>query len=315
MTKSIANFQGAVLGGAIGDALGFLTEKKPIIETENFVKTFLETKQYSIPFRTYPKNYLLGQYSDDTQFSRILISSLIECSGFNAANYFSKLQEAFNKNELIGLGTNTNKIFRAANKKQDLSTLLNNSSNGSLMRAYPIGLFFSKEDEILQYSKEQSVITHNTDEAIFACQMLALTINHLKDNSINSLHSHWQNNNFLNFDFSFLSYSLTDAQKYIQSISPNLEWEFVSPSAKATLAAVYYVIHNHKHGSFTDAIMKAISLGGDTDSVASIVGTIIGYHHGRSAIPAYWNNFVHDEEKFDQNYLMDLSKELYNNCR
>lgn len=40
MTKSIANFKGAVLGAAIGDALGFIIEKKPITEVERFVTTF-----------------------------------------------------------------------------------------------------------------------------------------------------------------------------------------------------------------------------------------------------------------------------------
>lgn len=40
--------------------------------------------------------------------------------------------------------------------------------------------------------------------------------------------------------------------------------------------------------SFSDAIRFAISLGGDTDTIASMTGALAGAHLGHSAIPQDW---------------------------
>lgn len=310
MTKSIANFKGAVLGAAIGDALGFIIEKKPITEVERFVTTFKKDGTYSIPHRIHrDESYAFGQISDDTQFSRHLILSLIAKQGFNSQDYFSRILSAYQNKELVGIGGNTARLLKASVKNEDTSLLKNNTSNGSLMRSWPIGLFFSAEDEIMLYSEQQSALTHNTEEAISTCQQMALSINHLKDNSINSLRQYWESTNLLNLDFYFLDMNLSDAQAYCQALSPNKEWEFVSPSAKATMAAVMYAVWQNKDKSFQDAILTALSLGGDTDSVASLVGALIGFHHATHS--QAWNDIVHDQGNFRQEYLINLSKELY----
>ena len=39
---------------------------------------------------------------------------------------------------------------------------------------------------------------------------------------------------------------------------------------------------------FCDAIRAAISLGGDTDTIAGMVGAIVGAHVGEKGLPADW---------------------------
>jgi ADP-ribosyl-[dinitrogen reductase] hydrolase len=309
MSKTLNHYQGALIGAAIGDALGFLTEKKSIVEIRLFIEVFIKTGTYSIPNRTFPKKYLFGQYSDDTQFSKILLESLIENNSFLPDRYFDNLLQAFKKNELIGLGGSTRLIFKAAKDGRDLSELIQNSSNGSLMRSFVVGLYFSCPAQIVNCSKIQSALTHNTKEAILCCQIMALSMNFLKLDLKENLLLFWEQNNLLKYDFSFLNLSIEAAQKYIHNLSPSSEWEFVTPSAKATLAAVMYCVYNSS--GFEESILKAISLGGDTDSVASLTGALMGFELGLTDIPSKWQNIIHDQKQFDQSYFLKLAEKLF----
>jgi poly(ADP-ribose) glycohydrolase ARH3 len=44
--------------------------------------------------------------------------------------------------------------------------------------------------------------------------------------------------------------------------------------------------------SFSSAVLFAINLGGDTDTVASMTGALSGAHLGESAIPVQWREGV-----------------------
>lgn len=309
MTKCLPHYQGAVIGAAIGDALGFILEKQPISEVKKFIFEFTNTKKYYLTHRTFPQEFKFGQYSDDTQFSTILISHLLKHNDFIPKEYFKELTLEFKKGTLVGLGRNTRTIFKAALKEEDLTPLIANSSNGSLMRTYPLGLFFSSKEKIISVSKMNSLLTHATDESIDACALLALSINHVKDHPLSSLPSLWQDLNSSYLNWEYLYFPLEKARSYIHELSPSAGWEFVTPSAKSTLAAVMYVVS--KNLSFEKSILLALSLGGDTDSVASIVGALIGFNHGVSAIPTYWQNIVHDNGTNNQDYLKDLATRLF----
>lgn len=50
-----------------------------------------------------------------------------------------------------------------------------------------------------------------------------------------------------------------------------------------------------RHGDdFRQAVLEAIGLGGDTDTVAAIVGGIIGARVGEGGIPAEWADGIWD---------------------
>ena len=58
---------------------------------------------------------------------------------------------------------------------------------------------------------------------------------------------------------------------------------------------VLYTTHN-----FTDAIMKAVNLCGDADSIGSVVGQIAGAYYGLDSIPKDWIKTIN---KWDQNEI------------
>lgn len=46
-------------------------------------------------------------------------------------------------------------------------------------------------------------------------------------------------------------------------------------------------------GTYEDAVRAAIDLGGDTDTVAAVTGTLAGAVHGLGAVPARWTEPLH----------------------
>lgn len=57
---------------------------------------------------------------------------------------------------------------------------------------------------------------------------------------------------------------------------------------------------------FQSAILAAINIDGDSDSVGAITGAVLGAKLGVEAIPSNWRTEVEDSE-----YLHELGKRLY----
>ena len=58
------------------------------------------------------------------------------------------------------------------------------------------------------------------------------------------------------------------------------------------LAMALHVLYTTNN--FKDAILKAVNLCGDADSVGSIVGQIAGAYYGLDSIPEDWKNKIKD---------------------
>ena len=58
--------------------------------------------------------------------------------------------------------------------------------------------------------------------------------------------------------------------------------------------------------SFVQAILHAIGLGGDTDTIAAMVGAISGAYLGFESIPSSWRNKLENRL-----YIEELAQELW----
>ena len=54
-------------------------------------------------------------------------------------------------------------------------------------------------------------------------------------------------------------------------------------------AAVWCFINTD---SYKDCVLKAVNLGGDTDTIASVAGGLAGIYYGRDSIPQEWRDAV-----------------------
>lgn len=303
MNSFKSKIQGCILGAAVGDGLGFIVEKKTYDEAQIFVKELKANNLQTFKNRTYPHDFKCGQYSDDTQFSIILIELLLKYPNFSSLDYLNRLAKEYSLNKLVGIGGNTKKIFEAYLKNQLVDDLVKNSSNGALMRSWVVGLFFKHRDELNQVSHQQSKTTHDHPESILSCQVIARSVNYFlrQGSSVEELRQIWDEH----VSTDFLDLQEPDFLSRMKDRYTRDDWEFVPPGAMATLEAVLYsVYHNSK---FEEAIYQGISFGGDTDSVASLIGALMGIRLGSEVIPKSWINQIYDPNYGDTKDLVNLS--------
>jgi ADP-ribosylglycohydrolase len=80
-----------------------------------------------------------------------------------------------------------------------------------------------------------------------------------------------------------LPYSLINVDSHVNEAVPT--------------AVGIFLIFRH---DFEEAVSAAASCGGDTDTVAAIVGALSGAYHGASAIPERWLNRISRKEELEQ---------------
>jgi len=62
-------------------------------------------------------------------------------------------------------------------------------------------------------------------------------------------------------------------------------------------AAIWCLINTD---NYKDAILKAVNLGSDTDTVAAIAGGLAGLYYGYESIPKDWKNAIRRREWIEE---------------
>ncbi|MGD9567083.1 MAG: ADP-ribosylglycohydrolase family protein [Sedimentibacter sp.] len=134
----------------------------------------------------------------------------------------------------------------------------NSWGNGSAMRVSPVGIYYDTLDEVLLKSKESAEATHNHAEGIKGAQATASAI-YLAKNKKNKL----EIKEFIENTFGY------DLNEKLDSIR---EWYEFDESCQGTVPQA--IIAFLESNDFEDAIRNAISIGGDSDTLACITGGI-----------------------------------------
>jgi ADP-ribosylglycohydrolase len=140
----------------------------------------------------------------------------------------------------------------------NLAPAYNSLGNGSAMRVAPIGWYFNTLEEVRHEAKLSALPTHNHPEGIKGAEAVACAIFLARTGK-----SKDEIQEYLETEFDYrLSRYYEDVRDdaYFLETSP----ESVEESIIAFLASE----------SFEDAVYKAIALGGDADTQASIAGAI-----------------------------------------
>jgi ADP-ribosylglycohydrolase len=211
----------------------------------------------------------------------------------------------------------------------------NTSGNGSIMRnaAIPI-CYYLYEKSALELAKYQSLITHQGEEAAGCCQLLTFIIikilntkiercypavideiNIDKDNIDNNEKS-LRNilDNLEDFQCNCISVKyLANSQIEQNEKKRNWNWKdkdfkydkerakkqstYIGSYCMDGLAMALHVLYHTNN--FKDAILKAVNLCGDADSLGSIVGQIGGAYYEVDSFPPDWiqaiNKWDHNE--------------------
>ncbi|OHD13311.1 MAG: hypothetical protein A2086_02790 [Spirochaetes bacterium GWD1_27_9] len=283
-----------LFGLCIGDALGVPVEFK----SRDLIKKSPVTDM--LGFGTH--NQPVGTWSDDSSLSFCLADSL--CNGYNLVDIADKFSKWFFQNywtphnKVFDIGITTrNAIYKIregipplqCGEKSERS-----NGNGSLMRILPLvyHLYNKEEKEIFQKVSEVSSITHSHPRSIIACFIyiqIALQILKFKDKKpktklcedgiLNSINFIIKNNYFV------------DELQHFKRISNNIkklnENEILSGGYVIhTLEASLWCFINYN--CYEEIVLKAVNLGDDTDTTATVAGGIAGLYYGINDIPKKW---------------------------
>jgi len=299
--------RGALLGTAVGDALGAGYEFKPPLG-----------KDVPVVFKASP-GLALGEYTDDTaQTIAIAIAasrSDLSVSLDEVAKEFFRWYEE----DGGGIGIQTQRIF-SQTKDRTSATLLTEQSNlfrdthelaagnGSLMRTAAVALpFLSKPDVLGNVASEVSALTHSDLDCREACVIWSKAIRHaiLFENfdgvqlAINELpafrQSYW-NDLFDQAD------EVQDAAEFTNNgwVIHAIQAAFKVIMSTATQTPEHLVL----------GIEAAVRVGNDTDTVAAIAGALLGARWGYSAIPKHWLEAIHGWPNYRSEDLVALADQI-----
>lgn len=134
----------------------------------------------------------------------------------------------------------------------------NSWGNGSAMRVSPVGLAYGTIETVLAEAKKSAEVTHNHPEGIKGAQAIAAAVFLARTGQ-----SHEQIKNYIEAEFGYrLDTPLDEIRKtYVFQVSCQ---ESVPQAIRAFLESA----------NFEDAVRRAISIGGDSDTIACMAGAI-----------------------------------------
>jgi poly(ADP-ribose) glycohydrolase ARH3 len=284
-------FLGSALGTFVGDALGEPVEgwpHKAIYSRFGLLDTMLREE---------------ARYTDDTQMMIGILETLMENVRFDPAVCAVRFQENFDPSRGYG-----RRIFGVMERiKQGIpwnEVGTDSFGNGGAMRIAPIGCFYYGD---LQAVEENAIlsarITHNHSEglagAVAQATAVAVALQHgLSNNSVDAeSFVDRVSTQVRSIDEGFAE-SLDGIKSIGQRLSarpPGSVIEVIEAigdryglnlraieSVPAAIGA--FVLTN----SFPEAVVLAVNLGGDTDTIGAMAGAVAGAYYGLDQIPHEW---------------------------
>ncbi|KJS80034.1 MAG: ADP-ribosylglycohydrolase [Peptococcaceae bacterium BICA1-8] len=139
----------------------------------------------------------------------------------------------------------------------------NSYGNGSAMRVSPVAWMSDDLEIVLRLAKNSAEVTHNHPDGIKGAQAVAAAIFMARQKkSINEIKDFIQKNYYI------LNFTLAEIRD---------TYEFDETCAGTVPQAIVAFIEAE---SFEDAIRNAISIGGDSDTLAAITGSIAEAYYG-----------------------------------
>lgn len=273
--------QGAMLGLAVGDAVGTTLEF-----TRRDSTPPLTDMVGGGPFRLQP-----GEWTDDTAMALALGDSLDDCGGLDEADLMRKFTSWHEDGSYSCTGTCfdigiTTRAALARWKRTGNpiagSTDPMSAGNGSLMRLAPVAVVsFRDRDRMRDWAARQSCTTHAAPEAVDGCVAFAEVLADAIDGRPRSEVLRPREGPYVGKIAAIMAGSWRGKHRDELSASG-----YVAHSLEAAMWCV------GRTGSFREAVLLAANLGDDADTTAAITGQLAGALYGIAGIPAAWREKV-----------------------
>lgn len=292
--QSLDRAKGALLGLAIGDALGTTLEFLPrdAKHADDMVG--------GGPFRLKP-----GEWTDDTSMALCLADSYLACMRFDHADYLERLCRWYKQGENSANGVcfdigNATCLALEGWLRQGLdwsgNTDPNTAGNGSIIRIAPTAIFRRHMlPSTWREAQSQSRATHRAPEALSCCELLGAQLHFAlngadKEEICRPMVRPLQPRA-----------TIINAGEYKEKSRDQIRSSgYVIDTLEAALWAVWNT------DNFRDAVLLAANLADDADSVAAVAGQLAGALYGVSGMPVQWVKTVAWSE-----HIQDLAQALH----
>jgi poly(ADP-ribose) glycohydrolase ARH3 len=284
-------FRGALLGVAVGDALGALLEGGPMRSASDLASWVHEPPH---PLR----------YTDDTHLTLASARSLVERRGFDAEHMADAIAAQFEREPWRGYGAGPPHVFhemRHGRRPEEVALELFDGSgsfgNGAAMRIAPIGLaYFASPERAAEIGRDAARITHAHPLGEDGAALQAAAVAELLQAPdcepaalLARLQSHVRTRWFRELVDKIGALGEPPAAAVVEILGNGIE-------AHRSVGTALHAYLRHRN-SFADAVLFALSLGGDADTIASMTGALAGAALGASAIPDAWAQRVEGREE------------------
>ncbi|WP_405277364.1 ADP-ribosylglycohydrolase family protein [Methanobrevibacter sp.] len=271
-----------ICGFVVGDALGVPVEFYSRRELED--DPVVDMREYG----TY--NQPKGTWSDDSSMTIATMYSIVNKNGIDYADIMDEFcRWAFEgehtpHGERFDIGNTTLRGLERYQNGEDALKSGGNSThdngNGSLMRILPLAYI---PDIDYKTVENISALTHGHDRSKIACVLYVeiaksmlnndMTIEEHIDNACEKIKEYYAENDELEEFSRILNDDFSDG---IMSGGYVID----------TIETVIYCLKTTE--SYKEAVLKAVNLGGDTDTNAAICGGLAGIYYGYDSIPIDW---------------------------
>lgn len=201
------------------------------------------------------------KFTDDTVLLCAVAKALLSCNG-DYSNLAVQVERDLREMALKYRNAGYGGMFYDWMYKE-IEGPYNSFGNGAAMRVCPVSYVAKSIDEVKQLSYIVTAITHNHPEGIKGAEATAVaTYMALHDSSIEEIRDYICKN-YYKIDFT------------LDEIRPTYKMdETCQGTVPQSLEAFF------ESTSFEDAIRNAISIGGDSDTIGAITGSVAGAYYG-----------------------------------
>lgn len=302
------HFRGCLLGGALGDALGYPLE----FNTQEDIKSHYG-RQGIRDLELGPQGKAL--ISVDTQMMLFTGEGILN-AWKNSMNPAHAIWESYLRwYSTQGYGLDSRLEYGELLKHQELharrapgitslsalatgkmgsrNTVLNHSKgNGSVMRVAPAGLVHARDSrKAFRLGQESAMITHGHPTSALAAGFLAALLSNLLTGS--DLRESVERSMAILQEYSHHEETRAAVEKALRlanfAVTPREAIRLLGPgnAAEEALAMGLYASLKHPQ-DFREGVILAVNHGGDSDSTGIVAGYILGAALGIQAIPFDW---------------------------
>ncbi|MDY6875246.1 MAG: ADP-ribosylglycohydrolase family protein [Chloroflexota bacterium] len=322
---SADQFTGCILGQAVGDALGFPVEGCGPVETSAAVTPFPDH------FAPHPCGlFPPGQYTDDTQMMRAILTSLVEQGQVDPTDIAARFVPLWRDGEIVGRGgATTEAVIRlmAGVSWRESGTPAPRAGNGSAMRTAPLGLWLYDDPTALaRVTADVSRITHAAPRCLAGAVAISAAVAYAVSHDV------IDPGTFIAFVSGLARPYHAGFAALIERLSHWLEmyepaamreishaglplgqrsnWPGISPFVVPTVLVCLYAFLRTPT-DYCETVRFVIAQGGDVDTTGAIAGAISGAFNSIEAVPGSLARAVTDQGSHGYDELRGLAESLW----